>query len=424
VVRAALAAADAGRLVRQALTTAEIHGTLKSASAIDVVAVGKAARAMLVAASDAAAHLPLRHLLGVSPLPGVGLPPAAQWHTSAHPVPDSRSLVAGQAVLDVASAGHVDDLFVVLLSGGASALMAVPAEGISLQDKRRTSQRLLNEGAEVHALNTVRKHLSAIKGGQLAAAAHGAVLALAVSDVVGDDLSTIGSGPTVADATTFGEALGILDQHGGRDQYPAAVVARLMNGAAGGIAETPKPGDSRLARSKSFVIGGSRTAIDGARAAAERRGYNVHVIDAPLVGEAREAARELLDAASRVLRGRSGPQCILAAGETTVRVSGSGKGGRNQECALAMALGAGRLASAVAAASVGTDGVDGPTDAAGAMVDSTTLARAETLGIGTPMKYLDDNNSYAFFDALGDLIRTGPTDTNVGDLQIILVDTP
>ena len=407
-----------------ALTTPEIHSTLRSASAIDVVAVGKAARAMLVAASGGAAHLPLRHLLGVSPLPGVGLPPAAQWHTSAHPVPDSRSLVAAQAVLDVASAGHADDLFVLLLSGGASALMALPAEGISLQDKRGTSQRLLTEGAEVHALNTVRKHLSAIKGGQLAAVARGAVLTLAVSDVVGDDLSTIGSGPTVADATTFGDALGILDQHGGRDQYPAAVVARLMNGASGGVAETPKPGDSRLARSMSFVIGGSRTAVDGARAAAERRGYSVHVIDGPLVGEAREAAQELLDTASRMLRGRTGPQCILAAGETTVRVSGSGKGGRNQECALAMAAGVGRLASAVAAASVGTDGVDGPTDAAGAMVDSTTLARAETLGIGTPTKYLDDNNSYAFFDALGDLIRTGPTDTNVGDLQIILANTP
>jgi hydroxypyruvate reductase len=148
------------------------------------------------------------------------------------------------------------------------------------------------------------------------------------------------------------------------------------------------------------------------------------VIDAPLVGEARQAAQELLQTTSRVLRGRAGPQCILAAGETTVRVSGSGKGGRNQECALAMAEGIGRLAPAVVAASIGTDGVDGPTDAAGGIVDSTTLARAETLGIGTPMKYLDDNNSYAFFEALGDLIRIGPTDTNVGDLQIILVDTP
>ena len=267
------------------------------------------------------------------------------------------------------STSHLPDTSTIfsslLLSGGASALMALPAEGISLQDKRRASARLLKEGAEVHALNTVRKHLSAIKGGQLAAVARGAVLTLAVSDVVGDDLSAIGSGPTVADTTTFGDALGILDQHGGRDQYPAAVVARLMNGAAGGVAETPKPGDSRLARSTSFVIGGSRTAVDGARAAAERRGYNVHVIDAPLVGEARQAAQELLETASRVLRGRAGPQCILAAGETTVRVSGSGKGGRNQECALAMAEGVGRLASAVVAASVGTDGVDGPTDAAG-----------------------------------------------------------
>ena len=379
---------------------------------------------MLIGATDAAENLPLRHLLGVSPQPGVGLPPGARWYTSAHPVPDPRSVVAARAVLDIASAGCVEDLFVLLLSGGASALMALPAEGVSLEDKRRASERLLKEGAEVHVLNTVRKHLSAIKGGQLAAMAAGTVLTLAVSDVVGDDLSAIGSGPTVPDTTTFGDALAILDQHGGRDQYPAAVVARLMDGVAGNVVETPKPGDSRLARSTSLVIGGSRTALDGARAAAERLGYEVHVMDAPLVGEAREAGRRLLDSASRVLCGRTGPLCVLAAGETTVRVSGAGKGGRNQECALAMAEGIGRLASAAVATSVGTDGVDGPTDAAGGIVDSTTLARAEALGIGAPVKYLDDNNSYAFFEALGDLIRTGPTDTNVGDLQIILVDTP
>ena len=423
-MRASLAAADAGRLVRHALTTPNIHNALNSASAIDIVAVGKAARAMLVAASDAAANLPVRHLVGVSPQPGVGVPSAAQWHTSAHPVPDSRSLTAGRAVLDIASAGHAEDLLVLLLSGGASALMVLPAEGISLQDKRLASERLLKEGAEVHALNTVRKHLSAIKGGQLAAAARGSVLTLALSDVVGDDLTAIGSGPTVPDTTTFGDALGILDQHGGRDRYPAAVVARLMNGVAGDIPETPKPGDSRLIRSTAFVVGGSRTAVNGARAAAESRGYTVHAIDAPLVGEARAAARMLLDTASRVLHGRKGPQCILAAGETTVRVSGSGKGGRNQECALAMAEGVARLAPAAVAASVGTDGVDGPTDAAGAIVDSTTLARAAALGIASPATYLDDNNSYAFFETLGDLIHTGPTDTNVGDLQIILVDIP
>lgn len=423
-MRASLAAADAGRLVSHALVAPVSHNALRSARAIDIVAVGKAARAMLVAASDAAATLPVRHLVGVSPQPGIGLPPRTQWHTSAHPVPDARSLTAGRAVLDIASAGHTEDVLVLLLSGGASALMALPADGISLQDKRLASERLLKEGAEVHALNTVRKHLSAIKGGQLAAAARGAVLTLAVSDVVGDDLTAIGSGPTVPDTTTFGDALGILDQHGGRGRYPAAVVARLMNGAAGAIAETPKPGDSRLARSTALVIGGSRTAVNGARAAAESRGYTVQVIDAPLVGEAREAARTLLDSASRMLHGRRGPQCILAAGETTVHVSGSGKGGRNQECALAMAEGVARLAPVVVATSVGTDGVDGPTDAAGAIVDSTTLPRAQASGIGSPMKYLDDNNSYAFFETLGDLIHTGPTDTNVGDLQIILVDIP
>jgi glycerate-2-kinase len=410
--------------VSQSLAATDIHKALRSARAIDIVAVGKAAAPMLVAASDAAASLPVRHMIGVSPQAGVRLPPTAQWHIAAHPVPDSRSLTAGRAVLGIASAGQADDLLVLLLSGGASALMALPAEGISLEDKRLASERLLKEGAEVHALNTVRKHLSAIKGGQLAAAARGAVLTLAVSDVVGDDLTAIGSGPTVPDTTTFGDALGILDQHGGRDRYPAAVVARLMNGIAGDIAETPKPGDSRLTRSRALVIGGSRTAVNGARAAAEGRGYTVHVIDAPLVGEAREAARTLLDSASHVLQGRSGPQCILAAGETTVRVSGTGKGGRNQECALAMADGAARLAPALVAASLGTDGVDGPTDAAGAIVDSTTLARAEALGIASPAQYLDDNNSYAFFERLGDLIHTGPTGTNVGDLQIILVDLP
>ena len=228
----------------------------------------------------------------------------------------------------------------------------------------------------------------------------------------------------VRKAQTFDDALEILDQYGGRYRYPEAVVARLMDGLRGIVPETPKPGDPRLSRSRSLVIGGSRTAIDGAKAAAEHRGYVVHVIDAPLVGEARAAGQSLLDAASRVRRGRAGPLCILAAGETTVRVSGAGKGGRNQECALAMADGIGLLGPAAVAASVGTDGVDGPTDAAGGLVDSTTLARAEAAGIGSPDAYLDDNNSYAFFELLGDLIRTGPTDTNVGDFQIILVDNP
>ena len=194
VVRAALAAAEAGGLVRRALVRADIEGALQSSAAVDVVAVGKAAGPMLLAAVSGLARMPLRHVVGVSPHPPQALPSGARWHTTAHPVPDDRSVTAARAVLEAAGAANDRDLLLLLLSGGASALMALPADGISLEDKRRTSERLLREGAEIHALNAVRKHLSAIKGGQLAAAAGGSVLTLAVSDVVGDQLSAIGSG--------------------------------------------------------------------------------------------------------------------------------------------------------------------------------------------------------------------------------------
>jgi glycerate 2-kinase len=424
VVRAALAAADAGGLVRTALATEDARRFLRSAAAVDVVAVGKAARPMLLAAVDAATQVPLRHVTGVSAHLPEAMPAGVRWHTAAHPVPDERSVAAARAVLDIAAGANDLDLLVLLLSGGASALMALPAEGISLEDKQRTSRRLLTEGAEIHALNAVRKHLSAIKGGQLAAAAGGSVLTLAVSDVVGDELSAIGSGPTVPDMTTFTDALAGLDRHGGRDAYPAAVVARLTAGARGAFLETPKPGDLRLSRSTARVIGGARTAIDGARAAAQSRGYVVHVIEEPVTGEARLAARGLVESAARAVKARGARLCILAAGEMTVRVAGTGKGGRNQECALAMARGLETVGAAVVAASIGTDGVDGPTDAAGGIVDTTTLARAEAADIGPPERYLEDNNAYVFLDELGDLIRTGPTNTNVGDLQVILVGQP
>jgi hydroxypyruvate reductase len=417
VIRAALAAVDAGRLVRQALASPGVDGLLRAAGAVDVIAVGKAASAMLTA--FAAAPVPLRHVVGIAAEPPITIPAGARWHTSVHPVPDDRSIAAARVALEIAAAARQGDLFVLLLSGGASSMMALPAGGMTLADKQQTSRLMLQAGAEVHDLNAVRKHLSAIKGGQLAAAAAGSTLTLALSDVVGDDLSAIGSGPTVADETTFSQALAALDEYGGRDQYPAAVVARLVEGAAGTIAETPKPGDVRLARSDARVIGGWRTAVDGARAAASALGYAVHAIERPVTGEARAAAHALVDAA-RTLSAAS-PFCVVAGGETTVRTTGSGKGGRNQECALAMARELDTLGSTVVAASVGTDGVDGPTDAAGAIVDSTTLGRAEAADIGPPERYLQEHNSYIFFDELGDLIRTGPTGTNAGDVQVILV---
>lgn len=430
VVRAALDAADAGGLVRQALVTASVGRALRAAAAVDVVAVGKAAGPMVLAAVADPTQVAFRRVVGVSPQSPQTLPPGVQWHTAGHPVPDERSAAAARAVIEIAATSRDRDILLVLLSGGASALLARPAEGLSLADKQRTTERLLREGAEIHALNAVRKHLSAIKGGQLAAAAGGSVLTLAVSDVVGDDVSAIGSGPTVPDATTFTDALGALDRYGGRDGYPAAVVARLTAGARGAIPETPKAGDPRLGRSDVRIIGGARTAIDAARVAAEALGYVVYVLDEPVTGEARVAGPALIEAASTIVKravetrtvpGSVQPLCILAFGETTVRVIGAGRGGRNQECAVAMARGLDAVGHAVVAACIGTDGVDGPTDAAGGIVDTTTLTRAEDAGLGRPESYLEDNNSHAFLAALGDLIRTGPTNTNVGDLHVILV---
>ncbi len=337
-----------------------------------------------------------------------------------HPVPTEASERAGRRALEVAAAVADGEALLVLLSGGASAMMAVPAERISLDDKRRTTEWLLKAGADIHALNTVRKHISAIKGGWLAARAAGACLTFAISDVVGDDLSVIASGPTVADASTFDDALDVLQRFGGVDAYPAPVVARLSAGQRGAVADTPKPHDSRLVRAVSDVIGSRRDAMAGAVTEAGSRGYQVVRIDDPVVGDARTTSEAHLRAMVARAAGIGRPVCIVSSGETTVHVTGSGKGGRNQEFALAAARPLASLGAPAVVASAGTDGIDGPTDAAGAFADSTTLARARAAGVGDPERFLADNNAYAFFGALGDLIHTGPTDTNVGDLQVIL----
>jgi hydroxypyruvate reductase len=349
------------------------------------------------------------------------LPERAVWQDAGHPLPTEGSVAGARRALEIAQTAAADDLLLVLLSGGGSALMALPADGLSLQQKQQTARMLMEQGADIYELNTVRKHLSSIKGGQLAAAARGSVLTLAVSDVVGDNLSVIASGPTVPDDSTFDQALAILDRRGGRAAYPDAVVERLRGGVAGAIAETPKTGDPALARAAARVIGPQRGAIDGARVAAEARGYHVLVIADPVTGEARHSAVAHVERVAESSRAMPRPLCVISSGETTVTVRGSGKGGRNQEFAFAMASSLSRLGGTVAAASIGTDGIDGPTDAAGAMVDPSTFMRAQQRGIDTPHRYLDNNDTYAFFDAVGDLIRTGPTCTNVGDLQVILI---
>ena len=396
---------------------------MRRAAAVDVIAAGKAASAMLTA-FDAPTDAPVRTRVGIGPRRAAtdpALPPHTIWFDAGHPLPDEGSMAGARRALEIASASSPDDLLIVLLSGGGSALMALPAEGLTLQDKQSTARTLMEAGADIYELNTVRKHLSSIKGGRLAAASRGSVLTLAISDVVGDDLSVIASGPTVPDDSTFADALAIVDRRGGRDRYPDAVVRRLRDGAAGLVAETPATGDARLSRASARVIGAQRGAIEGARRAAAALGYHVLIVDEPVTGEARVAAKQLIDRTARAIASRPRPICVVSSGETTVTVAGSGKGGRNQEFAFAMAQAIGALGPRVAAASIGTDGIDGPTDAAGALVDATTFTRARDAGIAEPERYLIDNNTYPFFDRVGDLIRTGPTNTNVGDVQVILI---
>jgi hydroxypyruvate reductase len=403
-VQAALGACDAGTLVRDTLAEPGVAIRLRAATAVDVIAAGKASSVMRQAfVSHSLASL--RTVVATGPDTG-------------HPLPNEESVRAARRALELAAAACDTDLLVVLLSGGASAKMAAPAEGLTLTDKQRTVRQLLLAGADIRALNTVRKHLSAIKGGWLAQATRAQLMTLAVSDVVGDDPSLIASGPTVPDPTTFADALAVLDAHGGRALYPDGVVRRLDAGAEGRVAETPKPGEARASRGYVRIIGNRFTAMAAARACAERLGFRTHVLDAAVVGEARAAAPTLVGLAAS-LRAGGVPCCVIASGETTVRVTGRGRGGRNQELALAMLAHLSMLGDRAVAASVGTDGVDGPTDAAGAVVDSTSAARAAARALD-PAAHLADNDAYAFFDALGDAIRTGPTATNVGDLQLIL----
>ncbi len=401
-----------------------------------VVAVGKAAAAM-AGAFAAVPHLSIRQAVAIGTHRDELLPNAVEWMESSHPFPDARSEAAGRRALAVARSVPSGEVLVILLSGGASALMASPVEGITLADKVNTTRVMMNAGADIHALNTVRRHLSNVKGGRLAAACVGTTITLAISDVVGDDLNAIGSGPGVADHSTWRDAAAALDRFGGHDHQEAVrgVVAR---GVAGELPDTPKAGHPSLARASARVIGGRLDAIAGARAAAEAQGYNVMSMDEPVVGEARVAGPAWLARARDLARYAAKPVCIIAGGETTVRVTGSGQGGRNLEFVLSMVellaatgnpfdrSGGGNpfLGLPVAVASIGTDGIDGSSGVAGAIVDSTTLARAVEAGLEAPGYYLATNNSLAFFAPLGDVICLGRTQTNVGDLQAIVIHEP
>lgn len=438
IVCAGVDAVGAARVIARALADRSLADVLTTRP-LHVVAVGKAA-APMAAAFAAAPSLSLRRTVAVGTHADVPLPDSVEWIESSHPFPDARSEAAGRRALAVAHGVHSGDVLVILLSGGASALMAAPVDGISLADKVSTTRTMMNAGADIHALNTVRRHLSNVKGGRLAAACVGRTITLALSDVVGDDLNAIGSGPGVADDTTWSDAAAALDQFGGREHLDA-VRAVIRRGISGGVPDTPKAGHPSLARAVARVIGGRLEAMAGARAAAEARGYKVMLMDEPVVGEARVAGPAWLERARQISRGAGGPVCVISGGETTVRVTGGGLGGRNLEFVLSMAeaiaagatnagphggTGGGNPFSGlpIAAASIGTDGIDGSSGVAGAIVDSTTLARAAAAGLGVPGRYLAANNSLAYFAPLGDVIRLGRTQTNVGDLQVIVIHEP
>jgi hydroxypyruvate reductase len=383
-----------------------------------VIAVGKAAPFMAAAFAKIAGPQIRDGIVIGTHLP-IDLPKPFEWIPSSHPLPDARSVAAGRRALEVAGQTEPDQTLVVLLSGGASALMAVPAGNLTLEDKRTAVNALLKGGADITALNTIRKHLSAVKGGRLAASAAGPTVCFAISDVVGDDLSVIGSGPTVVDPSTYRDAWNHVEHFDVDGELTPAVRDYLRAGLEGTIEETPSPGDPRLARSVTRVIGGRFDAMTGAAEAARSLGYDAITVDEPVVGEARLLGPLVLSMARAIADGKPRPLAVIASGETTVKVVGNGKGGRNQEMALSVVNALAGASSDVAFASMGTDGIDGPTDAAGAYADNTTAARASQRSLD-PHAYLLDNNAYEFFQKLGDLIMTGPSTTNVGDIQVVL----
>jgi hydroxypyruvate reductase len=355
---------------------------------------------------------------------GHGLPlKKIKVNEAAHPIPDEAGVRGTREIARLLEGAKEGDLVVALFSGGASPLLIFPAEDLTLKDKQETTRILLNCGATIQEMNAVRKHLSRVKGGRLAKLPRGAgLIGLFLSDVIGDDLASIGSGPTVPDPTTFADCLQVLERYGVRDDVPPAVERLLARGARGEVEETPKPGNEIFARVLNRVVANNALALAAARGRAKELGYRDLILSSSVDGETKEVAKVHVALAREILAtenpiGR--PACLLSGGETTVTVRGKGKGGRNQEFALAAAL-AMKGMDSVVIFSAGTDGTDGPTEAAGAFADGTTVARARQKGLEAE-SHLLQNDSYPLFESLGDLVVTGPTRTNVMDLRLVLV---
>lgn len=418
LLEAALEAVDPYQAVKQSI---QLHlPAIQQARKVYVVGCGKAVVPMALAVED---------VLGESITRGVvltkyghlakGMNQYINVLEAAHPVPDRAGIEATTSVLDVLREAQEEDIVLALISGGGSALWVQPPASVSLEDKMQVSSLLLQSGAAINEMNTVRKHLSCIKGGHAAVEAYPArVFAYLISDVVGDALDVIASGPFAPDSTSFSDAIAIVDRYALAGKMPDSVMAHLKDGVRGILPDTPRDGDVVFERVHHEICSANRLAVEAVRIRAEALGYQVVVRDEPLVGEAVEAAHDFTQHLLS-LRG-SRPLCFIAGGETTVTLGDTpGKGGRNQEFALAAA--AGIDGYAVHVASLATDGNDGPTDAAGAHVDGKTWQGLLALGYD-PEKELHQHNAYPLLQACGALLMTGPTNTNVADIQIGLVD--
>lgn len=342
---------------------------------------------------------------------------------ASHPVPDLAGVKGTKRILDLVSQAEENDLVICLLSGGGSSLMPQPREGISLRDKRRVTDALLKSGATINEINTVRKHISDVKGGWLAKRAFPAtVVNLILSDVVGDPLDFIASGPTVPDSTRFDDAIEVLKRYRLWNRIPATVKKVLLAGKKGLIPDTPKAGDKAFEKVHNIVVGNSMTGCQAAYNSLKTAGLHVLLLTSSLEGQARDVGTVFASIAQEIVKSGNPvpkPAVVIAGGETTVTVVGKGKGGRNQEIVLGAASKIGGLDGVVVAA-LSTDGIDGPTDAAGALVDGETVRRALDLGL-SPKRFLAENDSYSFFSRLGDLLFTGLTGTNVNDVSVVVV---
>ncbi len=436
ILEAALRAVDPGDALRRSLrrqgdelVANDTRYSLDRFERVFVIGFGKAAAPMGQAAAE---------ILGDRLTAGVlvtklghsgtctGLPQALTLLEAAHPLPDEAGVAAAQRIADLARQASANDLVLCLISGGGSALLTLPAEGLTLADLQATTAALLRCGAAIGEINTLRKHLSQVAGGQLARlAAPATVLSLVLSDVVGSPLDIIASGPTVPDHSSWADAWEVVERHGLLTALPAPVIERLQAGLAGQIADTPKTADPAFAFAQTLVIGDNAIAARAAQNCATELGLNAQVLTTFLEGEAREVAKVVVALGREIVaHGRpvAPPACLILGGETTVTLRGQGTGGRNQELALAAALLLDRLPEKqhLVVVSLATDGTDGPTNSAGGLVDDTTVARGQAIGLDAA-SHLADNNSNPYLEAVGDLLVTGPTQTNVNDLMFVFV---